>query len=70
VPAGEGVLEDLGLMRVELRDASRGERRGQASVESIRERRVLRGDGWQAADGGDVMVRRVFAVRWQPGRKP
>ena len=62
LPAGQRVLDRFGLMRVELLDAARAERRVSRGVERRGKRRVLRGHRRQPADGGDVQIRRVRPI--------
>ena len=70
LPASECVADRLGLMRVELRDAARLERRAQPLVERVGKRGVLRRNGRQAPHGGDVTVRSVRPVRQVARGKP
>ena len=62
VPAGEGVIDGVGLMRVEPIDAARLKRPRQAVIERGGKRRELGRHGGQLANSGDVQVRRVGAV--------
>ena len=56
VPPGQRVLDGLGLVRVELRDAARAERPPEPGVDRLRKGRVGRRHGRQPAHRRDVRV--------------
>ena len=69
MPALQGVLNRFGLMGVQLRHAARFERGPQPRIERLGERRIAGGDGWEAAERGDVDVWAVWTIGQQPGRQ-
>ena len=62
LPAVQHVLEGLGLMRVELGDASRLNRGTQPRIDARRERRVCRFHRRQAANRRDDVIRGIGAI--------
>jgi hypothetical protein len=56
---GEGVLDRIRLMRVELRDAARFEGAAQPRIEDGRKRDELRRNCREPPHGGDVVIGRI-----------
>ena len=69
VPAGERVLDGLGLMSVKLRDAARFERVLKPFVDRPGKWCVLCGNGRQTPEGCYGEIRRIGAVRKLPRRQ-